>query len=285
MLRSFVAGFVAWGAACGAAFGDEPERFSVEVVGEGPPVVLIPGLASSALVWDETVEWMAEGYEVHVIQVAGFAGAAPPEETEEVLAPLIVELGEYVGELDAPVVVGHSMGGLIGLEIAASGEADLRKLVIVDALPFYPLAINPNATAEMMEVQAMMVKVRMETAPDNVFRGDQEMTIGRMVKSPEWREPIIDWSVKSDRSVLATATAELLTRDVRPRVGQIKTEVAVIYPYDEAMGVPAARIAGLYEQGYAEVSRLDLRQIDGAFHFVMYDQPEAFAAVLGELVD
>ena len=51
----------------------EPTRFSVEVRGQGPDVILIPGLTAGREVWRATAA-AVPGYRYHLIQVAGFAG-------------------------------------------------------------------------------------------------------------------------------------------------------------------------------------------------------------------
>jgi pimeloyl-ACP methyl ester carboxylesterase len=58
-----------------------PTRFSVEVVGSGPDVILIPGLTASKEVWRGTVN-AVPGYRYHLVQVAGFAGTAPRRRLE-----------------------------------------------------------------------------------------------------------------------------------------------------------------------------------------------------------
>ena len=50
------------------------DRISVEVVGQGPDVVLIPGLASSRETYRRTAERLRGRYRLHLVQVAGFAG-------------------------------------------------------------------------------------------------------------------------------------------------------------------------------------------------------------------
>ena len=64
-------------ACLGAAPPFRPTRFTVEVTGEGPDVLLIPGLTTGREVWRATVA-SAPGYRYHLLQVAGFAGAPPP---------------------------------------------------------------------------------------------------------------------------------------------------------------------------------------------------------------
>ncbi|HEV2865188.1 MAG TPA: alpha/beta hydrolase, partial [Allosphingosinicella sp.] len=79
--RHFLLAGLAFGlAACNSSLVEaaprfEPTRFSVQVRGEGPDVILIPGLTSGRQVWNATVN-AVPGYRYHLIQVAGFAGEA-----------------------------------------------------------------------------------------------------------------------------------------------------------------------------------------------------------------
>ena len=50
------------------------DRLSVEVVGQGHDVILIPGLASSREVWRATADRLKATHTVHLVQLAGFAG-------------------------------------------------------------------------------------------------------------------------------------------------------------------------------------------------------------------
>jgi pimeloyl-[acyl-carrier protein] methyl ester esterase len=71
-LASIVAGYVA------AATADPvSNRITVTVRGQGPDVVLIPGLASSSAVWDATATQLEGHYRLHIFQIAGFAGSPP----------------------------------------------------------------------------------------------------------------------------------------------------------------------------------------------------------------
>src|SRR5688500_1123784 len=55
-----------------AAFASD--RLSVEVVGSGPDVILIPGFGSSRAVWRAEAERLKATHRVHLVQLAGFAG-------------------------------------------------------------------------------------------------------------------------------------------------------------------------------------------------------------------
>lgn len=125
------------------------DRISVEVRGSGPDVILIPGLASSTSVWARTAERLQRTRRVHLVQVHGFAGApAGGNASGEVVAPVVEELARYIAErrLQAPAVIGHSLGGEAGLMLAARHPGAVGRLMVVDALPWYALLFGPGVT-------------------------------------------------------------------------------------------------------------------------------------------
>src|ERR671935_226720 len=105
------------------AHHQRPAAFTVQTVGGGPPMVLIPGLSSSGDVWTSTVEKYRARYTCYVLTLAGFAGGpgAIPPTKGPYLARIRDELLEYIArnKLRRPVVVGHSLGGVIALWAAA----------------------------------------------------------------------------------------------------------------------------------------------------------------------
>src|ERR1700748_3633240 len=91
------------------------ERITIKVRGTGPDVVLIPGLASSSAVWDATVAHLEKHYRLHIVKVAGFAGAPSGANAKgAVIQPTLDAVDAYIrtNHLKSPKVIGHSMGGL-----------------------------------------------------------------------------------------------------------------------------------------------------------------------------
>ncbi len=113
------------------------DRISVTTEGEGSDVILIPGLNSSPRVWREMVR-AVPGHRYHLVQVSGFAGQAKGGNTEgAVAAPVAEEIARYIAAsgLKKPAVIGHSMGGTIGLMLAARHPDLPSKLMVVDMFP------------------------------------------------------------------------------------------------------------------------------------------------------
>jgi pimeloyl-[acyl-carrier protein] methyl ester esterase len=257
-----------------------PTRFSVEVSGQGPDVILIPGLASSRDVWRATAKQLEGRYRVHLVQVAGFAGAAPSGNAEgAVVGPLADELVAYIAEqrLDHPAIIGHSMGGFTALLIAARHPDAVGRVMVVDALPFFSVLISPTATAATITPQAAMFRDAVLNQSPEAFATGQERTMATLVKTPEARPGPLAWSLASDRGVVARATYDVMTSDLRPELPAITAPVTVVYARDPAMGFFFGIVDQVYATNYAGLTGVRLRPVEGAFHFVMLDQPAAFA--------
>jgi pimeloyl-ACP methyl ester carboxylesterase len=183
--------FIAVLAAIGVFGGNHAhaaDRLSVTVTGKGPDVVLIPGLASSGAVWDATVKQLSATHRVHVVQVAGFAGAPVAGNAEgPVVEPLVEAVDGYIksAHLKSPAVIGHSMGGFAGLLLARRHPEDVSRLMIVDSLPFFSVLFSPAATVESVKPQAAAMRDGMIAMSPETFASQQAMTLPRMVKSPE----------------------------------------------------------------------------------------------------
>lgn len=251
-----------------------------EVVGSGPDLVLVPGLGSSPAVWGGVRDSLAKDYRLHLIHVAGFAGRAAKGDP----ATLVERTkAEVIRHLDCQKVaraayVGHSMGGFLGLMLAADHPDLIARVVVVDSLPFFPLIFNPAATAEMAASQAEGMRAQIITQDDATFAASQQMGVRSLVQDPEYQAQVVDWSLTSDRATFAGAIHALMTTDLRPRLGDIAAPVRVLAaanPY-----APRTRVEPLYAAAYAGLRHTKLTVIEDSYHFIMFDQPKAFEAAL-----
>ena len=116
---------------------NEGKRITVLVEGandpDTPDVVLIPGLSSPRAVWDATAERLKARYRLHRVQIRGFGDDAGINAEGPVLEPMMQEVADYIDDCitdagrPAPAVIGHSMGGLTGLMVAAGLKSSPMK--------------------------------------------------------------------------------------------------------------------------------------------------------------
>jgi pimeloyl-ACP methyl ester carboxylesterase len=262
-----------------------PTRFTVVDAGTAgkPDVILIPGLASSRSVWDAEAKLLAPNFRLHLIQVNGFAGApAGVNATGAILPGVVDELHQYIvaGKMH-PIMVGHSLGGLLTLMLADAHPEDVAKIVMVDALPFYAMVFDPNATVGSIAPQAEAMRNQMLAMPADQFAAMQPMMVKAMVKDEAGGKTVAASSIATDRTVFVNSMVEDLQTDIRPEMAKIKTPALLIYPFDaSAPGVELAKIDGLYKMAYAAMPNVKLVRIDDSRHFIMYDQPAKLDSVL-----
>jgi pimeloyl-ACP methyl ester carboxylesterase len=264
-----------------------PPRISVQVEGTGSDIILIPGLASSTEVWADLAARLRPGHRLHLVQVAGFAGQPPAGAPGgPVAAPVAEAIAEHIRtqQLQAPVVIGHSLGGEVALMLGARHPELVGRLMIVDALPFYSLLINPAATADIAAPQAAALRDALLAAPAAQAEAMQRAAIARLVKTEAARPAVEAAGNRSDRRTVADATYELMTTDLRPELAQIKAPVQVVYAYDPLYGVPAPSVEATFRNAYAGTPQVRFRRIEGSFHFIMLDQPQAFAEAVEAFV-
>jgi len=268
----------------GQAITAAPTRFSVVIEGvasgKGPDVILIPGLSSARDVYAAEAKLLAPNYRLHLIQIAGFSGdPAGPNASGAILAPVVEQLHQYIvaNKLEHSAVIGHSLGGLLGLMLADAYPEDVGKLLIVDSLPFYALVFAPEATVDAVKPRAAAMRDQMIAAAPDVYAAMAAQTASFLVLNPEARKLVAASSIASDRTVMANAMYEDLITDLRPRLATIKTPTTLLYPFDAtAVGPDTSKIDTIYTSAYSTMPNLKTHRIDNSRHFIMYDQPAAF---------
>lgn len=255
------------------------DRFSDQIVGTGPDLILIPGLASSRDTWKATAERLKAHYRVHLIQVAGFAGEpARGNAKGEVVVPTAEAIDAYLVEkkLTPAVVVGHSLGGTMTLYLAEHHPDHLKKAMLVDALPYFATLMNPAATIETMKPMADKVR----SATEKMTPQQSEMMMRSMATALADIDTIKAWGAASDKGTVANATADDLMLDLRPGLATITTPIALLHPDYSAMGAPAGVTDQMYRAAYAAAPTVKVIEIAPSLHFIMFDQPAKFDAAL-----
>jgi pimeloyl-ACP methyl ester carboxylesterase len=227
--------------AAAATVRHQMEHISVEVRGTtGSPVILIPGLSSPRGAWDGVAPELARTHRLYLVQVNGFGGDDPRANLRPgVLDGIVADIRTLIREqrLERPAIVGHSMGGLVGLMLAARHPDSVDRLMVVDALPFFSVLMAPAGSP----VTVAMVEPRAAQMRDSVAASygkpadpaAAEANVATMTLRPEHRPMLRDWAMASDPRVVAQVMYEDLTTDMRPELSKIRAPVTVVYAWNE----------------------------------------------------
>lgn len=100
------------------------------VVGEGPPLVLVPGLDGTALLFYRQIPLLSQVFRVITFPL--------PDDSESTMESLIADL-HRLGELVAPgerlFLCGESFGGALSLSFALAHPERIAGLVIINSFP------------------------------------------------------------------------------------------------------------------------------------------------------
>lgn len=248
------------------------DHIAITSMGSGSPVVLIPGLASPRAVWDGIAPDLAKDHRVILVQVNGFGGDAIRENgSPGVLDGIVADLSAYLdaNDIDRPAIIGHSMGGLLAMMFARDHDDQVSRVMIVDALPFIGDLFMPGATVAAIEPQAAALRDRIASSPPSAAAA------ATMSITPAGQQQVAAWTLAANPLVVAQAMYEDMTTDLRPEMAGIATPITLLYPTSPA--VPAERTKDLYGAAFAKAPNAKLVAIPGSYHFIMLDQPAAFA--------
>lgn len=273
----------------GASQAAAPAAFTVDVTGQGRPLILIPGLASSGEVWQGTVARLCgpqTARQCHVLTLAGFAGVAPI--AGDLLAQAEQQLADYIvaKKLGQPAIIGHSLGGFLALKLAIDYPQQTGKLLIVDSLPALGAAQLPSSTPEQLQAMSSQMQAAMRTQDAASAITSQRRTVSGMASAPADVERIIGWGQRSDRETVIKTMGTLIASDLRQDVAKIKSPTLVLGTWIAYKDyAPRAAIEATFQQQYAQLPGVQIALADTARHFIMYDQPDWMVARIEQFLD
>jgi len=261
------------------AFGLNAQTpFEVVVRGEGQPILFFPGFTCTGEVWEDAVTELSKNHECHVFTFAGFGGVAPIEKPW--LPKIKEEVINYVDEhkLEDLIVVGHSLGGALGLWLATDENHPFSKIIVVDALPSTGALMIPNFKSENMVYDSPWNKQMLEMDAEAFEKMATQMASGMSLNTKKHQQ-LKEWIIKSDRETYVYGYTDLLKLDLREDISKITIPVAVLgatHPF----GIDTAKQT--YEEQYKNLEGHTIEFAEGSAHFIMYDKPEWFLEQIKE---
>lgn len=249
---------------------------SVETKGTGPALIFIPGLNSGKETFRATCAYFQQTYQCHLLQLPGFAGhPAKPGLQQDFLIAMRDEVLAYINtnKLRKVTLVGHSLGGTLSLMLALKAPELIDKIVIVDALPFYPAIQNPAMTAALMRPQAEQIRTMMNNQSQVDYEKNAVANMQGMSNNPARLPLLIEWSKSSDRATTTQAMVALMTTDLRNDIAAIKQPTLVLGAWAayKAYGSTKDSTASIYKLQYEKLTNVDIHMSDAGYHFLTWD--------------
>lgn len=251
--------------------------------GNGPPLLLIHGFMATHAQWDDLLDDLAERFHVIAPDLPGFGDSAKPSPSRYSYDPeaFAESMADLVAAFDVGRVhvIGHSLGGAIGLTLASQHAELVQRLIVVDPLtyafplglrskmPFYPV-IGPLLFKQLYGRGVFRSYFR-----EDMFSKGIPINVGRVdgfydkFNSPSARE-----------SAYATMRSMHDTRTVIARLGRIRAPTLVVWGREDKL-FPVAHASRLAK----ELPNARLEIMD-AGHCPHEERPEQFLAVVNEFL-
>jgi pimeloyl-ACP methyl ester carboxylesterase len=172
-------------------------RVNFNIAGQGPPVVLIHGVAGRASQWDRTMQLLAEHHTVVAPDLLGHGDSAKPRGDYSLGAHASGIRDLLIGlDIERASIVGHSLGGGIAMQFAYQFPERCERLVLVSSgglgdevhpllraatLPgsefVLPLLAHPRVLEVASVIPRALGRIGLRTRPDltEMARGYQSL--------------------------------------------------------------------------------------------------------------
>ena len=248
----------------------QDKAFEVNVSGTGEPILFFPGFTCTGEVWEDIVAELSKTNECHVFTFAGF-GNVPA--IEKPWLPKIKEgISQYIADkhLQKATIIGHSLGGTLGLWLASEDTFHFNKIIVVDALPSTGALMIPNFDSETIVYDNPFNQSLLDME-DKSFEVMASQMASGMALNKDKHEQLKAWILNTDRETYVYGYTDLLKLDLREALSQITVPVTIFaatQPYGEEA------VKNTYVEQYKNLEHYTIEYAAESAHFIMYDQPD-----------
>lgn len=250
-----------------------------KISGSGDSVLLMPGFVSDERVWDEIANELSQHYQVHQLSIAGFGKQPACDRADNIYPEIVSQLKKYLTnkQLNNPVYIGHSMGGLLGLNLSTSDIEQLKGVISVGGLPFIgPIFTRSNLT-QVKDLTAQVAGIKamyLNSSPSQMAQMSRQ-SINIQISDPNRQNTIIEMAGQSDPITAASAIASVMSTDLRRQIVKTQTPTLIIgasgaYNND----AQKEQAQALYQAQVGQSPKLTLKMNTQGRHFLMWDQKD-----------
>lgn len=271
-----------------AAAGLSPRFVEVEGLrlryvrkGQGPPVLLLHGFASSLFTWKDVLPELAKSHDVIALDLPGHGGSDIPAALTPELFARVVPAALDALRVPRVSLVGNSLGGALSIAVAARAPARVDRLVLIDSAGFN---FEASARPAILRALTLLPGARLlEHSPRRrwmvasglrqVFHDDSLVTQDRI---DEYVVPVL-------RKRAVRAFQELLgareTLGFPGIVGEVQQPVLVVWGREDAW-IPVSDA----ERFRATLPHATKVVLDGCGHLPQEERPQETAQLISRFL-
>ncbi len=256
-------------------------QVGVAICGHGVPLVVVHGFSAEGILYAQTLSRLVDlGFKVIAVDTAGHGGTLGLPTNAQSMASYAQLLGRVLDHLGVQeaVLAGHSMGGRLVTELAATQPERAIAVVLLDAIvgDTWDRMVNVFRVFPplLVGIAGTLVVDTVSTVP--WFRDPkQAVKLGRLVA------PTIAGHARRPWRLLGPAASILRSRGTRWMLEKLRHEKVPVFAIhgDWDVAVPIATA-----KDTARRSRGDLVVVQGATHSWLLKDPESLPAIMHALM-
>jgi pimeloyl-ACP methyl ester carboxylesterase len=241
--------------------------FYTEAGAGDPPLLFVHGWCCDSTFWRRQLPSFRRKHRVVAVDLRGHGRSGKPEQAYTMdlfcqdLEWLIGELG-----LRRPVIVGHSMGGIVALRLAGRRKRALPGVVIVDA-PIFPMIDRPVRRQLIAALESPMFRA--------AARQVIEQNLFIPASPPALRRRITNIMLRTPQYVMSSAFRNLWA-DNKALAKNVNVP---------SLFVDAGRDLEELKRIKRAVKGIQIGRTVGAGHFNMLETPDQFNGMLRTFLD
>lgn len=240
----------------------------------GVPVLLLHGLSDSWHSFELVLPHLPESIHIFALSQRGHGESSRPEEGyyyKDFAADAAAFMD--VLDLDAVVVVGHSLGSSIAKRFAINYPDRTLGLVLVGSANNWP---NNPAVQQLWEG----VISKMEDPIDPGFVREFQMSTLATSVPKTFMETVVQESLKVPAQVWKATVTGILDRDLSKGIHKIKAPTLIIWGDQDELASRNDQEAQL-----EAIPKAQLKVYEGFGHGVHWEQPQRFASDLATFIE
>jgi N-formylmaleamate deformylase len=241
--------------------------------GRGRAIIIVPGISTAAAQWAFIAERLCISRDVYVLDVRGRGlseSGLHLNYSLDACASDVISFAEALG-ISQYTLLGHSMGGRIGIRAARWRPSSIEQLILVD-----PPVSGPGRRAYPIPIDPLLKLLQ------SAQRGEAEAAL-RAPSAPQWSEQHIrtraEWLHTCDERALIESHKGFHRDDIHLDLANLSVPTALIV---------AGRGGVIRPEDENEIRRLlpsiAIRSLEGAGHQMQIDDTEGFLSIVEELL-
>jgi pimeloyl-ACP methyl ester carboxylesterase len=239
--------------------------------GSGKPLLFLHG-AGGIPPNDTFLDKLAAKHHVYAPLLPGYGDSEEAPQLRDMLDFTLhtLDVVEALGLKD-PILVGHSMGGMIAAEMAAIAHNDFTKLALISSAGLW---IDEHPIADLF---AMLPYEMPPYLFHDVEMGTKLLTAGVALDNPEWLKGFLVMNARQ-MGMAGKILFPVPDRGLSDRLYRIKAKTLLVW------GASDKLIPPVYGEAFRQaIKGAQLTTIPKAGHMITLEQPDELVSALGYL--